>query len=197
MVVRMTRHPNRQGGFSLIEVLVSVIVISLGLLGMSALQSRASKQASEAYIRSIALSHAEALAEKIRVSVADSLYQFDADANTPVFHISSSVACFVSSSVVSNADTVCGNTGQSNQNKSYLASQTADVSQQLSSGSISVRLWRNNTVVSAPISLSNCDYSFASGSSSTTPCALSVLVSWRESSDNPSSPMRNVEYFVR
>lgn len=197
MVVRMTRHPGRQGGFSLIEVLVSVIVISIGLLGMSALQSRASKQASEAYIRSIALSNAEALAEKIRVSVADSLYQYDANADSPVFHISSSVACFVSSSVVSNADTVCGNTTQSNLNRSYLASQTADVAQQLASGSIDVRLWRNNAVVASAINLSNCDYSFASGTSSNTPCSLSVVVNWRESSDNASSGMRNVEYFVR
>ena len=41
-------HGGRQGGFSLIEVLVSILIFSFGLLGMAALQGKAAKMSADA-----------------------------------------------------------------------------------------------------------------------------------------------------
>jgi len=56
----------RQGGFSLIEVLVAVIILSIGLLGVATLQITSKRGNFEAMQRSAATLYAEDLVERMR-----------------------------------------------------------------------------------------------------------------------------------
>ncbi len=56
----------RQAGFSMVEVLVSIIVLSFGLLGMVGLQAAALKGNREARLQSVATGLARELAEMMR-----------------------------------------------------------------------------------------------------------------------------------
>lgn len=64
----------RQQGFSLIEVLVSIIVIAIGLLGLAALQARATNSEFESYQRSQAVSLAFDMVQRIRTNRANMGY---------------------------------------------------------------------------------------------------------------------------
>lgn len=61
---------NQQTGFSLIEVLVTVLVLSVGLLGLAALQANALRFNHEGYLRSIATTHAYSMADRMRANPA-------------------------------------------------------------------------------------------------------------------------------
>lgn len=54
-----------QGGFTLLEVLIAVVVLGLGLLGLAALQVNALQSASISYQRSIATLAAQDAAERL------------------------------------------------------------------------------------------------------------------------------------
>jgi len=64
------RSVGRSAGYTLIEVLVALLVISLGLLGMAALQVSALKQNQNAYARSQVLTAAHGIADRIRANEA-------------------------------------------------------------------------------------------------------------------------------
>ena len=68
----MTNGPivRRDGGFTLIEVLVTIIIILIGLLGVVALQARASKTEFESYQRGQALSLLRDMETRIAASRA-------------------------------------------------------------------------------------------------------------------------------
>lgn len=76
----MTHTLKRQRGISLIEVLVSLMILALGLLGLSGLQSRAMLTSQSSYYRSIAADLAADLAERIRANRSPYLASSDADA---------------------------------------------------------------------------------------------------------------------
>jgi type IV pilus assembly protein PilV len=59
-------RPNRQRGFSLLEVLISIVVLSFGLLGMVGLQAAALQSNREARLQSTASLLARELAEMMR-----------------------------------------------------------------------------------------------------------------------------------
>ncbi|QFY90557.1 type IV pilus modification protein PilV [Magnetovirga frankeli] len=60
----------RFGGFSLIEVLISLVIFSVGLLGLAALQATALKQNSTAWVRSQATQFSYDIADRMRVNLA-------------------------------------------------------------------------------------------------------------------------------
>ena len=60
------QHATRQSGFSLIEVLISIIILSFGLLGMVGLQAAALQGNRDARLQSTAVSLARELAEMMR-----------------------------------------------------------------------------------------------------------------------------------
>ena len=59
---------NKQAGFSLIEVLISLIILAIGLLGLSALQLTALQRNTSAYNRSIAVNLAYDIADRMRAN---------------------------------------------------------------------------------------------------------------------------------
>lgn len=61
-------HCCRQGGFSMVEVLVSLLVLSLGLLGLAALQSNGMKATHSAYLRSQAALYAHDILDRMRAN---------------------------------------------------------------------------------------------------------------------------------
>ncbi len=70
-----------EGGFSLIEVLVSVVILSLGLLGVAGMQVLSLQSGHSAYQRSQATWVANDLADRLRARRDDacSLYADDSD----------------------------------------------------------------------------------------------------------------------
>ena len=60
---------NRQSGFTLIEVLVSVIILSIGLVGVAGLQAISLKNNQSAFMRSQATALAYDLADRMRSNV--------------------------------------------------------------------------------------------------------------------------------
>lgn len=61
-------HCCRQGGFSMVEVLVSLLVLSLGLLGLAALQSNGMKATHSAHLRSQATLYAHDILDRMRAN---------------------------------------------------------------------------------------------------------------------------------
>lgn len=61
-----SQSPSQQIGFSLIEVLISIIILSFGLLGMVGLQAAALQSNREARLQSVGMAQATELAEIMR-----------------------------------------------------------------------------------------------------------------------------------
>lgn len=68
---------NQQSGFTLIEVLVALVVLAIGLLGLSSLQNQGLRFNRVAYLDSQATSLANDLLERIRVNRNVSSYVID------------------------------------------------------------------------------------------------------------------------
>ncbi|MDO9596650.1 MAG: type IV pilus modification protein PilV [Azoarcus sp.] len=63
----------RQGGFSLLEVLISVVVLSIGLLGMAALQINAMKNSQSSFQRTQAVMLSYYMLDAMRANRADAI----------------------------------------------------------------------------------------------------------------------------
>ncbi len=63
--------PVKQGGFTLIEVLIAFLVLAIGLVGMASLQLTSVKSAHTAYLRSVASSIALDMEENLWLQVAN------------------------------------------------------------------------------------------------------------------------------
>ena len=66
--MRTTPTPDRQAGFTLIEILIAVIVLSIGLLGVATLQLTSKRGNFEAMQRASATMYAEDLVERMRAN---------------------------------------------------------------------------------------------------------------------------------
>ncbi|PKL95002.1 MAG: type IV pilus modification protein PilV, partial [Gammaproteobacteria bacterium HGW-Gammaproteobacteria-8] len=64
---------SRQGGFSLLEVLISVVVLSVGLLGMAALQINAMKNSQSSFQRTQAVMLSYYMLDAMRANRADAV----------------------------------------------------------------------------------------------------------------------------
>ena len=64
----MHAHPRKSAGFSLVEAMVSLIVISVGMIGIAALYGQGLSAGRTALSRTIAVNLASTMAENIRVN---------------------------------------------------------------------------------------------------------------------------------
>lgn len=101
------------GGFSLIEILISVVVLSFGLLGAVGLQASALQSNREARIQSSALALARELAEMIRgnkdVALLTASNPFHGDFSTPMTAPTPSYCLTVGNSMTTAAtESPCG-----------------------------------------------------------------------------------------
>lgn len=60
----------RQAGFSLLEVLISIIVLTIGLLGVAALQGSSIRYNHSAQLRAIAIAQGHSMADRIKANKA-------------------------------------------------------------------------------------------------------------------------------
>ena len=68
MSVKPFNRPTSNAGFTLIEVLVALIVVSIGLLGLAGLQATSVRFNQQAYLRSQAVQQAYDMADRIRAN---------------------------------------------------------------------------------------------------------------------------------
>ena len=64
------KNKNRQVGFSLLEVMISLLVLAIGMLGLGGLQVTALKGTTRAHSRTIATMYAMELADRMRANPA-------------------------------------------------------------------------------------------------------------------------------
>ena len=64
----MLRFVSRQGGTTMMEVLVSIVIVVIGLLGLAGLQSRASVSEMEAFQRAQALVLLQDMVDRINAN---------------------------------------------------------------------------------------------------------------------------------
>ena len=91
-----SRFASRQAGFSILEVLVSMVVLSTGLLGVANLQVTALRGNQGAYLASVAAQQAQDMAERMNANpVGIAANQYDAiDSSIPGVQADcQSVAC--------------------------------------------------------------------------------------------------------
>lgn len=112
----MFKSIHQQSGLSLIEVMVSVMILGLGLLGLAALQTRSVMMNQSAYYRSIAADLAADLSDRIRANRTPFLASNGAD--TPVPLPPDFSKCVQNSSNQDNVDCAAQTTGV----ESYLVS---------------------------------------------------------------------------
>lgn len=65
---QLHRHPKRARGFSMLEVLVALLVLSVGLLGLAALQTMGLKFNTQSYQRTQAVLNAYDIIDRIRAN---------------------------------------------------------------------------------------------------------------------------------
>lgn len=69
-MLRISTNARSQHGASLIEVLVSMVILAIGILGISALQANSMKSNQSSYMRTQAILHAEDIVERMRSNLA-------------------------------------------------------------------------------------------------------------------------------
>lgn len=79
----MSFNSNQQRGSSLIEILVTVLIFSIGMLGMAALQLNALRSTSDSNQRAQAVWLAQDLAERIRANPSGSVAEYAGAGNAP------------------------------------------------------------------------------------------------------------------
>lgn len=106
--------PTRQSGFTLLEALISMLIIALGLLGLAGLQVRMQQAEFESYQRSQALVLLYDMVERIqtnRITASCFRVTSDAAAGTPFLGTGGTVpSCSAGSETAMNADAVASMT---------------------------------------------------------------------------------------
>lgn len=183
-----TRSGVRCRGFALFEVLISVVVISVGLLAVTTLQTLALRTTQQAHLRNVASEYAIALSERIRSSAGDEIYL--RPPGSDLYRLNPHVLCMLD--IVGGSDSCPGVSSAVlsiiRADKSGMDAWVRDGLPQASWGLV---LLKNQEVLAGPV-LTRCDFSLASGSLASMPCSLQLSVSWRALRDDASSTLAYV-----
>ncbi len=71
--------PFRQKGFSMIEILISILVLSVGMIGLAMLQTTGVRYSNDAYLKSLAHAYAYEMLDRMRANpeaMDDGVYNF-------------------------------------------------------------------------------------------------------------------------
>ncbi|MCK5354747.1 MAG: type IV pilus modification protein PilV [Methyloprofundus sp.] len=68
MIAMKIQHLKNQGGFTLVEVLVAMIIFAIGMLGLAGLQTRALQDNQDAYLRTQAIFLANDMSDRIKAN---------------------------------------------------------------------------------------------------------------------------------
>ena len=101
----------RQGGFSIIEVLVALLVLAIGLLGLAALQAQGLRFNHDAYVRSQATNLAYDIVDRMRVNRANAADYAVGDPGDPCDPTDASISMDLSCWYDSLANTLPGGDG--------------------------------------------------------------------------------------
>jgi len=161
MTSRMRHAPPAQAGFSLIEVMVAVLVISIGLLGVAKMQALALASTGTAKMRSLAAIQAASLASTMR---ADRNYWSAITVNNFTVNVSSAGA-------VSSA-----NDGTLNTAPTGACAATACTAAQMAA--LDLSNWATSVVGTLPAATAQilCSYT-ATG---TLPVSCAITLNWNE-----------------
>lgn len=88
--------PSSQSGFGLVEILITILVVSVGLLGLAALQVSGLRNNHDAYLRTVASQLAADVADRLRANIRgarDGRYNGTIDASTSVSQSCNTQSC--------------------------------------------------------------------------------------------------------
>jgi type IV pilus assembly protein PilV len=84
----------KQSGFTLLEVLIAVVVFSIGLLGLASLQAMMLKLTSDSLDRSIAVMLANDMVDRMRANVASATLGLTSPYNNPSKAYTANPSCY-------------------------------------------------------------------------------------------------------
>lgn len=137
--IRLAHPIGAQQGLSLLEVLIAVLVLSIGMLGVAGMQTATIKNSQSAQLRSVAVVLAAGMAERIRAQPqAARAGQFSLAKQCSTLTSNSTLAQREMSSWISDIrlklgtiDTTCGQIVHDSQNRTYTVSVIWDDSRAL------------------------------------------------------------------
>ncbi|RQO72760.1 type IV pilus modification protein PilV [Aquitalea sp. FJL05] len=168
-------HRKTESGFTILEALISLLVVAFGMLAMAGMQLKSIRDTHDAYVRSLASEIATEAAERIRASVGDQLYTVNS--TTGKVDLSTTVACYLGSTASSTCSSVISSV------QSIVASDitymVSTASQSLSSGTLAISLLKPNGTTTTAVT--DCSYTLsATAASAGTACSVQVQVGWME-----------------
>lgn len=137
--MRINQPRCAQQGLSLLEVLIAVLVLSIGMLGVAGMQTATIKNSQSAQLRSVAVLLAAGMAERIRAQPqAASAGHFSLAKQCSTLTSNSTLAQREMSSWITeirqklgSIDTTCGQIAHDSQNRTYTVSVIWDDSRAL------------------------------------------------------------------
>ncbi|PTU67213.1 type IV pilus modification protein PilV [Chromobacterium sp. Panama] len=179
-----------EAGFSLLEVLISVLVVALGMLAMAGMQLKSIRDSHDAYMRSLASELAVEAAERVRAATGDQVYALNTASNQ--MDLNGALGCYASGVATSDCTANSSATQtMATTDTSYFSSTANSL---LGSGSVQVLLKKADG--SSAATLSACSYSLA-GAGTGTACQVSVSVSWQEKAASGTTPMQTQTFEYR
>lgn len=180
-----------EAGFSLLEVLISVLVVALGMLAMAGMQLKSIRDSHDAYMRSLASELAVEAAERVRAATGDQVYALNTASNQ--MDLNGALGCYASGVATSDC------TANSSATQTMATTDTSYFSSTANSllGSGSVQVLLKKTDGSSAATLSACSYSLAGASGTGTACQVSVSVSWQEKAASGTTPMQTQTFEYR
>jgi prepilin-type N-terminal cleavage/methylation domain-containing protein len=195
-----------QKGFSLVEILVSIAVVSIGLMSVALMTTKTIQTSKSAHEHAVAIMWAESFSQKIMASVGNQIYLLDkgsSDANATIYNMNPALTCYgllkaVGSnpipSLCSSAPPTAATLATADIAEAKRIMQD-DVNRPLLDFTYVVRLVREDRTkalsdANQPNDLNACGFNYTTANNDTTlgnRCSLMIEMSWRDKQIDPSS----------
>ena len=196
-----------QKGFTLIEILVSITVVSIGLMSVALMTTKTIQTSKSAHEHAVAIMWAESFSQKIMASVGNQMYFLDKDSsddNKTIYNMNPVLTCYnLLKSVGPNPiPTLCSSAPSTAATLAAADIAEAkkimqdDVNRPLLDFTYVVRLVREDRTkplsngAAQPNDLGDCAFQYTMPNNDTTlgyRCSLMIEMSWRDKQIDPSS----------